>query len=167
MKSAYDRPCEQTKGDRLSIPISLQNPLISLECESHRRFFTSPFFCLDICLEKLLPLPAIPFLYRSICGWLFIIAGMTIAFWSAVLFRRAHTSPLPIRPTTALVIRGPYRLSRNPMYLGLLNIYLGLALLLNILWPVILRTGADSGNQLFCYPQRRALSGAKVRRGVC
>jgi protein-S-isoprenylcysteine O-methyltransferase Ste14 len=58
-------------------------------------------------------------------------------------FRRAGTSPNPWRPTTAMVTGGPYRLSRNPMYLGFTLLYLGAACWANSLWlllflPVIL-----------------------------
>ncbi len=53
-------------------------------------------------------------------------------------FRRAKTNPKPWRPTTALVIQGPYRFTRNPMYVGFTLIYLGIAFWLNALWPVLL-----------------------------
>ena len=54
------------------------------------------------------------------------------------MFRRARTSPIPIRPTTALVTNGPYRFSRNPMYLSLVLLYVGLALRLNDFWVLAL-----------------------------
>jgi protein-S-isoprenylcysteine O-methyltransferase Ste14 len=41
-------------------------------------------------------------------------------------------------PTTALVTGGPYRISRNPIYLALTLVYLGLALAWGSLWPVVL-----------------------------
>ena len=60
----------------------------------------------------------------------------------------AQDTKLPIRPsiaivmrkpcTTALAVGGPYRFTRNPMYLGLVFITAGLALLANALWPLIL-----------------------------
>jgi len=54
------------------------------------------------------------------------------------LFRRAGTTPNPTKPTTALVLRGPYRFTRNPMYLGFAALYLGVTLLVNSLWPLLL-----------------------------
>lgn len=52
--------------------------------------------------------------------------------------RRARTSVNPDKPTTALLTNGPFRLSRNPMYLGMVVQYVGLALLFNSLWALAL-----------------------------
>ncbi len=52
--------------------------------------------------------------------------------------RRARTSVNPSRPTTALLTAGPYRLTRNPMYLAMVIQYVGLALLFNALWAIVL-----------------------------
>jgi protein-S-isoprenylcysteine O-methyltransferase Ste14 len=52
-------------------------------------------------------------------------------------FRRAGTSPDPHEPTTALALDGPYRLTRNPMYLGMALVQGGLALAGNALWPLL------------------------------
>jgi protein-S-isoprenylcysteine O-methyltransferase Ste14 len=54
------------------------------------------------------------------------------------LFRRAGTTPNPTKPTTAIVVRGPYRFTRNPMYVGLVALYLSLAIFVNSLWLVAL-----------------------------
>jgi len=95
-------------------------------------------FLLGLLLQKIKPLPAIPILVCSIAGLTFTAIGIAVTLWSMDLFRRAHTSLIPIRPTTALVMEGPYRFSRNPMYLGLLSMYFGLALLMDLLWSAIL-----------------------------
>ena len=61
-------------------------------------------------------------------GVLLMAAGFAWMAWAWVTFRRAHT---PIRPTdrpTLLVDHGPYRVSRNPMYLGMVAMMLGLGL---------------------------------------
>ena len=50
---------------------------------------------------------------------------------------RHQTSPLPERPTTAIVSDGPFRISRNPIYLGFTCITLGCALWLNALWVLL------------------------------
>jgi len=52
--------------------------------------------------------------------------------------RRARTSVNPYRPTTVLLTGGAFRLSRNPMYLGMVVSYVGLALLFNSLWAIVL-----------------------------
>jgi protein-S-isoprenylcysteine O-methyltransferase Ste14 len=52
-------------------------------------------------------------------------------------FRRARTSPKPWKPTTALVTTGPYRFTRNPMYLGFTLLYLSTTVWVNTMWPVL------------------------------
>jgi protein-S-isoprenylcysteine O-methyltransferase Ste14 len=71
-------------------------------------------------------------------GWSLVAAWLALGASAAFLFRRAGTTPHPGRPTTALVIRGPYRFTRNPMYVSLCLLYLGLTLLVNSLWPLVL-----------------------------
>ena len=61
-----------------------------------------------------------------------------MAVWSVGLFRRERTSFIPIKPTTTLVIYGPYRFTRNPMYLSLVCVYVGVALWFGLFWALIL-----------------------------
>jgi len=51
---------------------------------------------------------------------------------------RAGTNVRPDRPATALVTGGPFRFSRNPLYLSLITLYVGITLLFDALWPLIL-----------------------------
>ncbi|MGB5599733.1 MAG: isoprenylcysteine carboxylmethyltransferase family protein, partial [Thiothrix litoralis] len=61
-------------------------------------------------------------------------------FWSLGLFFRAHTTFNPIHPerTQALVTQGPYRYTRNPMYVGMLIILLGWSIWLGSISPFLL-----------------------------
>ncbi|HYR99138.1 MAG TPA: isoprenylcysteine carboxylmethyltransferase family protein [Gemmatimonadales bacterium] len=72
-----------------------------------------------------------------VVGWSLIGAGVLLAVSAAFLFRRAGTTPNPMKPTSALVIWGPYRFTRNPMYVGLTTLYVGGTLLLNDPWPLV------------------------------
>ncbi len=70
------------------------------------------------------------------------IALVVIAFippvWAASLFRREGTEINPTSPTNrAVVTRGPYRFTRNPMYLGLITFALGIAIWIGA-WPMVL-----------------------------
>lgn len=65
-------------------------------------------------------------------------AGLLVTAWSMLTFVRARTAIVPMFPASRLVVSGPYRFSRNPMYVGLTALYLGLALLLDVAWPLIL-----------------------------
>jgi hypothetical protein len=58
--------------------------------------------------------------------------------WSLWLFGRHGTGLLPGQAPQAMIEQGPYRLSRNPLYLGLLALYLGLALLAPTFWGLVL-----------------------------
>jgi protein-S-isoprenylcysteine O-methyltransferase Ste14 len=44
---------------------------------------------------------------------------------------------LPNRPASALATGGPYHFTRNPMYVGMALLYIGLALVLNTAWPLV------------------------------
>jgi len=63
---------------------------------------------------------------------------------------RAHTPVDPMKPTTALVTEGPFRYSRNPIYLALTLLYLGVAFLVNALWiPAIPAAGPIASDVRF------------------
>lgn len=66
--------------------------------------------------------------------------GGALDGWALLHFLRARTTINPWTPhkTCQLVIRGPYRFTRNPMYLGLLNLQLAWALWLGSLSPWLL-----------------------------
>ncbi|HYN09176.1 MAG TPA: isoprenylcysteine carboxylmethyltransferase family protein [Vicinamibacterales bacterium] len=64
--------------------------------------------------------------------------GTAVMLWGLATFARARTPIIPDRPARQLVSNGPYRISRNPMYLGLTSLYTGLALVLNMAWPLVL-----------------------------
>jgi protein-S-isoprenylcysteine O-methyltransferase Ste14 len=73
-------------------------------------------------------------------GWIGVIpalCGVCGAVWAAWLFRRARTPVEPWQQPTALVADGPYRLTRNPMYLGLTSVLLGFALWLGSTTPLL------------------------------
>lgn len=73
-----------------------------------------------------------------IAAALLFAAGVAIAVWAQVLFRKAHTTTVPGQTSSRLITSGPYRFSRNPMYVGLVLAYLGEAGMLQQVWPVTL-----------------------------
>jgi protein-S-isoprenylcysteine O-methyltransferase Ste14 len=74
----------------------------------------------------------------TIAGAVLFAIGAVIAGWGLILFRKARTTTVPGRSSAQLVMSGPYRFTRNPMYVGLSLAYLGEAGLLRQLWPAIL-----------------------------
>jgi protein-S-isoprenylcysteine O-methyltransferase Ste14 len=73
-----------------------------------------------------------------ILGVVIVVAGVLLGGAAVSEIRKAHTTPDPRYPTTALVTDGPYRFTRNPMYLGFFLIYLGFTLLAGTLWGLLL-----------------------------
>jgi protein-S-isoprenylcysteine O-methyltransferase Ste14 len=71
-------------------------------------------------------------------GWLLMLIGAFILIWAVLTFTRAHTAILPSRPARTIVATGPFRYSRNPMYVALSTMYVGLSLLAGKAWPLVL-----------------------------
>lgn len=77
-----------------------------------------------------------PALWRPVVAVLLILVWFALFISAVTRFRRAGTSIIPNKPVSAFVVSGPYRFTRNPMYVSLAALYLGVALILNSWWPV-------------------------------
>ena len=73
----------------------------------------------------------------TIAGAVLFSFGAVIAGGGQAIFRKARTTTVPGQPSAKLVTWGPYRFTRNPMYVGLTFVYLGEAGLLKQIWPVV------------------------------
>lgn len=69
----------------------------------------------------------------SYLGILFIIFGIVMNIWSDSLFKKIKTTIKPHEMPTSFVASGPFKISRNPIYLGLTSILIGTALILGSL----------------------------------
>ncbi len=69
-------------------------------------------------------------------GWAHNLVGIGLILWCFWLFIRRRTTIMPANPVNAFVTTGPYRISRNPMYLGLALVHLGATMATGILWYV-------------------------------
>ncbi len=85
-------------------------------------------------LDWLIPLPMLDAGAGRIPGIILIALGLVLAGWCAVLFHRAGTGIPTHLPSTTVVSHGPYRFSRNPIYLGLTVISVGIGLWANSAW---------------------------------
>jgi protein-S-isoprenylcysteine O-methyltransferase Ste14 len=89
-------------------------------------------------LEAILPLP-IPVahsLARYVAGVALAAGGFVMIAMGTRRFAAAGTNVPPTLPTTALVVDGIYRRTRNPLYLGLTLVYLGLSVAAGSLWAI-------------------------------
>jgi protein-S-isoprenylcysteine O-methyltransferase Ste14 len=86
-------------------------------------------------LELLLPSVSIPGAVRWPLGVALVLGGFALARSFVAALHRADTPVDPRRATTAIVTTGPYRLTRNPGYLGMTLAYAGIAVLSTALWP--------------------------------
>lgn len=82
---------------------------------------------------------------RPAAAWIGIavlILGVAINGWGVYTMYRARTAIHPGHPANRLVTSGPFRYSRNPLYVGLNLVFLGLVLVVDSLWglPVFLAT---------------------------
>ncbi len=78
--------------------------------------------------------------YRNIGIFVFLI-GISLLFWSFYMFKKNKTPIVPGQKPTFMVMEGPYKFTRNPMYVGVTFALLGASLyignLLSLLSPII------------------------------
>lgn len=84
-------------------------------------------------LANQLPLLRIFGPVAQLLGVALALAGLALILWAALWFYRKRTTIEPHHNPSALIVEGPYRLSRNPIYLGLLSILTGTVLWLGTL----------------------------------
>ena len=94
---------------------------------------------LGLVLHFVVPLPFLPtVLLQLVIGIpIMFLSGMTVIS-AVVTFRRAKTTFSINKESTAMVTQGPYRFTRNPAYLALAVLYLGIGVAVNALWVVVL-----------------------------
>ena len=94
--------------------------------------------------NRLYPAAFLPRGLSRVLGWLLIVGGLVIGSLGFREMRRAGTEVDPREPTTAIVTGGPFRFTRNPLYLCMTLIYAGITARANalpaaLLFPVVLR----------------------------
>jgi protein-S-isoprenylcysteine O-methyltransferase Ste14 len=95
-------------------------------------------YLIGVAAERLWPLHIVDQApYLEFVGGVVLGIGAAIAGWGLLAFRFARTTTVPGETSSQMVTWGPYRYTRNPMYVGLTIAYLGEAVLLHQLWPVI------------------------------
>jgi protein-S-isoprenylcysteine O-methyltransferase Ste14 len=93
-------------------------------------------------LQRLRPAAFLPAAVARPLGWVLIPTSLALGVSAVRTLFQAGTSPNPDVPTTTIVSHGPYRFSRNPIYLAFTLLTLGIAAARNTRWPVLLLAGA-------------------------
>lgn len=88
-------------------------------------------------IEQILPISIVSGNLKSVeavIGWILVVTGLMIMITGLYKFKKAHTKITPNLRATQLITTGPYRFSRNPLYTGWAVTYIGVILVMNILW---------------------------------
>lgn len=97
---------------------------------------------LGVVLQRVWPLtvafaPPAPIRYW-VGGAVIALSVLGLGAWSVVLFRRSGQNENPWKPTPSIVEKGPFRITRNPMYLQMVLVCVGAAIALANLWVLLL-----------------------------
>ena len=79
-----------------------------------------------------------PIPWRVPFGLALVALGVAAGAWVIVEMRRTHQDPDPRKPTPELIVGGPFRFARNPIYTGMALIQLGIGIALANVWIVLL-----------------------------
>ncbi len=84
----------------------------------------------------LVPAEFLPGTWAVSAGPILVVSSLALFVW-AILAMRSGGGSIPTgEPTDSIVIAGPYRLTRNPIYLGMMGLLLGIGVWANSLWFV-------------------------------
>ena len=89
-------------------------------------------------LHVLVPIGRLPALPARLSGAILFLGSGALAAWAQNAMRRAGTNIRPDQPSTTIVIDGPFRFTRNPLYMAATGLYAGAALLIDAVWPLVL-----------------------------
>lgn len=71
-------------------------------------------------------------------GLIVLLSGVILGIWPTRLFKDTGQNVTPWSETPEIIVRGPYKFTRNPMYLMMLEVNLGFAIILSEPWIVVL-----------------------------
>jgi len=110
----------------------------------HAHVVVNPFLvhigalAVGLLMQWLLPLPFLSVTAGRLAGAVIFLLGLAVGIPASRLMRMARTTFNPGRATTALVTKGPFQRSRNPIYIALLLNYAGLAVFFGTPWSLLL-----------------------------
>lgn len=94
---------------------------------------------LSFAIQAVIPIYLLPTIYaHTILGGFLFILSVALARWAFVTMRHLGTSPNPYSTSKALATDGPFRFSRNPIYVAMTGLYIGISFIANAAWPMVL-----------------------------
>jgi protein-S-isoprenylcysteine O-methyltransferase Ste14 len=114
---------EQTTNDPRRFPFPPAIPVIAL--------------LLSWGMQKIWPLELDWPRWARWAGWVLFTTPYLLAAWGVITFRRHHTAVDPLGEVKTVVSSGPFRYTRNPMYLSLILLYLGATLAFRLTWGLL------------------------------
>lgn len=91
----------------------------------------------ELALDRWLPVADLWSSPWTIAGAVLVAVGIGIVVGPVLSFKRSDTTVIPFQESDSLVLDGMYKVTRNPMYLGMLSVLVGIAIMLGSLSPFV------------------------------
>lgn len=92
---------------------------------------------LVLVLDWAWPVAVLPEPVGAWVGSVLLITGLALNLWGVMTMKRARTPISPYQAVDNIIATGPFRLTRNPLYVGLDLVFLGITFLFNSLWGLL------------------------------
>jgi protein-S-isoprenylcysteine O-methyltransferase Ste14 len=76
--------------------------------------------------------------FTRVLGAALLVVGVAIIVWAQLIFHKEHTTTDPAQTSLKLITWGPYRFTRNPMYIGLFLTFIGIDGIVTFVWSLLL-----------------------------
>ena len=93
-------------------------------------FIAISYLLIAFGLDLLFPTKKIIIFPNNLIGVLIIVGGISLVVSAAILFKKEGTPKNPFKKPTVMISSGPYKFTRNPMYVGVTLVSLGISVLI-------------------------------------
>ena len=108
----------------------------------HPPLLLIPSLALGFLLRWLANVPVVSSTAAGVIGPALVALAFGVFSWAVVTMLRGGTSIPTHRPTVAIITAGPFRFSRNPIYLSMILLHIGVGIWANSLWFLVLAANA-------------------------